>query len=122
MLIALTKEVNGEKVLVNPANIGYVEQSRRQNGGDECANVYIINREMLKVLETVDEIEALIGGQYTLPSVLISSEAVALPVPPEGTALPVPPEFKDAADSKPTAEETPIEADESKPSGGRTRR
>lgn len=72
-LIALNKANSGEKVLVNPDQITYVEQTRQQDGS-ECANLYVANREMLKVVQTVDEIEGLLSGDIVFGQLELTSD------------------------------------------------
>lgn len=56
-MLRLTKKLGNESVLVNPAQIVYIEV-----GGGNVSNVYLARGEMVQVLETVEEIDAMIRG------------------------------------------------------------
>ncbi len=93
-MLRLTKVVGNEIVLVNADQIVFVEV-----GGGGVSNVYMAKGEMVKVQETIEQIDGMIRGGY-------------VPVrPPEGAdpaQQPGPKEFKadePAVDSPAPAEE-----------------
>ncbi len=58
-MLRLTRRDSTEILLFQPEHIVYVER-----GGDGRANLYLTTREMVKVEESVEEIDGLLRGDY----------------------------------------------------------